>query len=145
VGKEAKGDLGSGKRNIPKIGDTVRRIVARIVGLLVIVLAVILFVYIILLFDPFGWGLVQSDTFTWEEFEKVRNGDRIESVVERLGEPVRPPTIFVVLTTNPDDPCFAGGCKEYIFAGAIWGATFKEAIVIVDQKGYVIHAVARQE
>jgi hypothetical protein len=145
MGKETEGDLESDKEHFSEIGEVMRRTVGRIVKLLVVGLAVALFVCIVLFIDPFEWGAVQSATFTWQEFEKVRNGDRIESVVERLGEPVRPPTSFVVLTTNPDDPCVAGGCKEYIFAGALWGATFKEAIVIVDPKGYVIHAVARQE
>ena len=39
----------------------------------------------------------------------------------------------------------AGGCRKYLFAGALFGATFKEAIVITDSGGHFIHAGARQE
>jgi len=75
----------------------------------------------------------------------VKKGDHIEAVVARLGAPVRTPYEYTVMTTDPDDPCVSGGCKEYIFAGANWGASYREAIVIADRKGRVIHAQARQE
>jgi hypothetical protein len=114
-------------------------------GLLLLSLALAASAYIIFVVDPLKWGLVQSERFTWEEFGKVKRGDQIESVVERLGQPVRPAENFAVLTEDSRDPCAAGGCKKYIFAGAIWGATFKEAIVIADPRGNVIHAVTRQE
>jgi hypothetical protein len=100
---------------------------------------------VVLVFDPFKWGLVYSDRFTWHEFEEINKGDSIESVISRFGEPVRPAESYVVLTQEPKDPCVAGGCQKYVFAGAVWGATFKEAIVITDAKGFVVHAVARQE
>lgn len=119
--------------------------VSTVSGLLAVLVALAAALYVILIFDPFKWGLVYSDRFTWHEFEKVDKGDSIESVISRLGEPVRPAESYVVLTNDPKDPCVAGGCRKYIFAGAIWGATFKEAIVIADARGVVVHAVVRQE
>jgi hypothetical protein len=99
--------------------------------------------YYFMLFDPFGWGIVQSSRFTWESFASVKRGEPIEAVVNRLGEPVRKPEEISVMTTTA--PCVNGGCKEYIFAGADWGASYKEAIVIVDRTGRVLYAIARQE
>ena len=101
--------------------------------------------YLFILFDPFEWGVVQSHNFTWEKFASVKKGEPIEAVIGRLGQPVRKPATISVMTTNSADPCVAGGCKEYIFAGANWGASYKEAIVITDRTGRVIHAQARQE
>lgn len=101
--------------------------------------------YVFVLFDPFGWGVVRSRAFTWEKFAAVKRGDQIETVIARLGEPVRKPYDFAVITKDPTDPCVNGGCKEYIFAGANWAASYKEAIVITDRNGRVIHAQARQE
>jgi len=115
------------------------------VTILVFGLSAGILLYYFVIFDPFQWGLVQSERFTWQVFETVRAGDRIDSVIERLGQPVRPPEEIAVLTQDPSDSCFAGGCKKYVFAGAVWGATFKEAIVIAGPKGDVVYAVARQE
>ena len=101
--------------------------------------------YIILLYDPLGWGIVHSQNFGWQKFASIKTGDRIDFVIETLGEPVRPPEDYTVLTEDPRDPCTAGGCKKYVFAGALWGATFKEAIVITDPRGYVIKSFTRPE
>jgi hypothetical protein len=103
------------------------------------------FTYITLAFDPFKWGLVHSSRFTWEKFAEVKPGEQINTVISRLGEPVRPAEDLSVLTEDPRDPCVKGSCKKYLFAGADWGSTFREAIVIVDQRGTVVHAEARQE
>lgn len=100
--------------------------------------------YIVLVFDPFKWGLVQSENFSWARFQEVKKGDRIDAVVERLGQPVEVSEPLSVLTDSSRDPC-ARGCKKYVFAGALWGATFKEAFVMVDSKGNVIHAIVRNE
>jgi hypothetical protein len=101
--------------------------------------------YFFTLFDPFEWGVVRSSNFTWEKFASVKKGEHIEAVIARLGQPVRKPYAISVMTRSPHDPCVAGSCKEYIFAGANWGASYKEAIVITDQMGRVIQAHARQE
>jgi hypothetical protein len=97
------------------------------------------------LFDPFNWGVTQSRQFTWEKFASVKPGERIEKVIARLGPPVRRPYTYSVMTTDPVDPCVTGECKEYLFAGAKWGMSYREAIVIVDEKGYVTYAEDRQE
>lgn len=101
--------------------------------------------YFFTLFDPFEWGIVRSSNFTWEKFASVKKGEHIEAVIARLGQPLRKPYVISVMTRNPHDPCVAGDCKEYIFAGANWGASYKEASVITDQMGRVIKAHARQE
>jgi hypothetical protein len=101
--------------------------------------------YVILIFDPFKWGVVQSDKFTWQKFSTVKEGDKITSVVDRLGQPVWPAEDITLIRHDPSDPCVSEGCKKYVFAGAFWGATFKEAIVIADPKENVIFTEARQE
>lgn len=103
------------------------------------------FVYYVIVFDPFGWGPIHSQRFSWEKFSTVREGEAISSVIERLGEPVEEPTPYTAMTLDVSDPCRSGTCMKYLFASAAWGASFKEAIVITDSKGYVIHAEARQE
>lgn len=108
----------------------------------ILVLAVI---YAFAIFDPFKWGIVQSEYFTWEKFSTVKKGDHIGKVIELLGQPVWKPNKFSVMTTDSRDPCFSGDCKEYFFAGARWGASYKEAIVITDRNGCVLLAQARQE
>ena len=121
-----------------------RKVVLGFVSVLVVAVLVI-GGYFFALFDPFRWGVVQSTTFTWEKFATVKKGEQIGAVVARLGKPVRRPYEFKVITADPSDPCFNGGCKEYIFAGANWGASYKEAIVIADRNGRVVLAKARQE
>jgi hypothetical protein len=101
--------------------------------------------YIIFLVDPFKWGLEHSSRFTWEKFSKVREGESIEAVINNLGAPIRPAQPLRVMTVDPRDPCVRGVCRKYLFAGALWGATFREAIVITDSRGHVVHAEARQE
>jgi hypothetical protein len=101
--------------------------------------------YLFVIFDPFEWGVVQSHDFTWEKFASVKPGEPIDSVITKLGKPVREPSTITIITTDPGDPCTSGGCKKYLFAGARWGASFKEAIVIVDPNGRVLNALARQE
>ncbi len=88
-----------------------------IAGSLVILL--IITIYVIIVFDPFKWGIVQAERFTWEEFGRIKEGDRVDSVVQRLGPPVQPAEDFEVLTKDPRDPCITGGCKKCVFAGAI--------------------------
>jgi hypothetical protein len=110
-----------------------------------ILLLMAAFLYVVLLVDPFKWGRVHSAKFTWEKFANVKEGERIEAVIDRLGAPVRPAEPYRVMTVDPHDPCVRGVCRKYLFAGALWGATFREAIVITDSGGQVIHAEARQE
>ena len=102
-------------------------------------------VYHFLLFDPFEWGVVRSQHFTWEKFSSVKEGDQIDRVIKSLGEPIRRSVEIEVMTTNPNDPCSSGGCRQYLFAGARWGASYKEAIVVTDSDGKVLFARARQE
>ena len=102
-------------------------------------------VWMVLILDPYEWGVVQSEHFTWEKFAAVHEGERVEDVISRLGAPVRGPDRLEALTRDPADPCVRGHCMEYIFAGANWGASYKEAIVIADEHGRVVFAHARQE
>jgi hypothetical protein len=101
--------------------------------------------WIVLIFDPYEWGVVQSRDFTWEKFATIEKGEQIETVIARLGPPVRKPLQYTVLTNDPADPCIRGRCMQYIFAGANWGASYQEAIVIADARGRVVLAQARQE
>src|SRR6185295_859002 len=105
--------------------------------------ALLVVIYAFVIFDPFEWGLVQSEHFTWEKFSSVKKGDDIDRVVAFLGKPVRGPVKIEVLTSDPHDPCFTGDCTKYFFAGARWGASYKEAIVIADKNGFVLLAQAR--
>ena len=101
--------------------------------------------YLFTLFDPFEWGIVHSSNFTWEKFASVKRGEHVDAVIARLGQPVRKPYTILIMSRSSNDPCVSGGCKEYIFAGANWGASYKEAIVITDLTDRVIQAQARQE
>lgn len=105
----------------------------------------IAFGFVVLIADPFSWGVVTASRFSWEEFDSIQVGEPIEAVVKRLGEPIQEPESLIVLTEDPKDPCFQGGCRKFLFAGARFGSSFKEAVVIVDRSGVVVHAVARQE
>jgi hypothetical protein len=98
-----------------------------------------------ILLDPYEWGVIESREFTWGKFASVKNGEPIEAVIARLGQPVRKPYEISVMTTDPNDPCVPKKCVEYLFAGARWGVSYKEAIVITDHRGYVVNAQARQE
>jgi hypothetical protein len=124
---------------------TKKKIVIWLGGLCFVVILVAAWFYFIILVDPFKWGLVRSPRFTWEKFGKIREGDDIEAVIKNLGTPIRPAEQYRVMTVDPRDPCVRGICRKYLFAGALWGATFREAIVITDSSGHVIHAEARQE
>jgi hypothetical protein len=101
--------------------------------------------YVIFILDPFNWGEVHSPKFSWDKFSQVKEGDAIDGVIRSLGDPVEPPKPFSFIITSASDPCGSGGCRRYLFAGAAWGASYKEAIVIVDSKGRVIEAMVRQE
>lgn len=102
--------------------------------------------YFFIIFDPFKWGVVQSKNFSWERFATIHEGDSIDDVIKVLGDPVEKPTALNVVTTDPTDRCIVGGgCTEYRFAGARWGASYKEAIVFTDRTGRVVMAQARQE
>jgi hypothetical protein len=117
-----------------------------ILGLAVLVAAVLAAAgWVVLILDPYEWGVVQSRNFTWEKFATVKKGEHIETVIASLGPPVRKPLQFTVWTDDPADPCVRGRCMQYIFAGANWGASYKEAIVIADERGRVVLARARQE
>lgn len=121
-----------------------RLIVTVCVGLLaVVVLSAV--GWVVLILDPYEWGVVQSRNFTWEKFAAVKKAEQIETVIARLGPPVRKPLQFTVLTDDAADPCIRARCMQYIFAGANWGASYKEAIVIADERGRVVLAQARQE
>jgi hypothetical protein len=124
---------------------TIRKKLLLLAMALLFPIAVCCFVYYVVIFDPFDWGPIQSRHFIWEKFSTVREGETISSVIERLGEPVETPTPYTAMTSDVSDPCRSGTCKKYLFASAAWGASFKEAIVITDSRGYVLHAEARQE
>lgn len=124
---------------------TTRRPVLRLLLSVGCVFFVAAAVYNLLLFDPFEWGVVRSEHFTWEKFSSVKEGDQIDRVIKSLGEPIRRSVEIEVMTTNPNDPCSSGGCRQYLFAGARWGASYKEAIVVTDSDGKVLFARARQE
>jgi len=113
-----------------------------------LLLGVLLFVgfsYVVLRFDPYRWGVVHSSGFSWPKFAQVKKGEQISAVISRLGEPIRPSEPLTVLTADRNDPCTAGGCRTYRFAGGKWGPTFKEAIVVTNSQGVVIHTEVRQE
>jgi hypothetical protein len=116
-------------------------------GLAIAFLAVLflLFSYIVLSYDPMGWGKVQSSRFSWAEFHQIKTGDPIDEIVQRLGDPIRPAESLTTMTTDPSDPCVRSRCTKYLFAGGLWGPTFKEAVVIVDGNGRVVNAIDRQE
>lgn len=101
--------------------------------------------YIVFTFDPFNWGEVHSSRFSWDKFSRVREGDAIGGVIRYLGYPVEPPKPFSFILADYADPCRSGGCRRYLFAGAAWGASYKEAIIIVDSRGRVVEAIVRQE
>lgn len=42
--------------------------------------------------DPFDWRIIQSSHFTWGNVGMIREGERIGSVMARLGAPAKPPT-----------------------------------------------------
>jgi hypothetical protein len=118
----------------------------RIVLMLLLTISLLgCFLYIVLVFDPFNWGSMRSSRFTWEKFSTIKEGDEINKVIASLGAPIEAPENFSIILGSPSDPCSSGHCKKYLFAGAAWGASFKEAIVIVDSTGHVVHAEARQE
>jgi hypothetical protein len=121
-----------------------KRLLVSLVSLVVAITLCVAITYVTLTFDPFGWGKVSSDRFSWDKFATVRPGERIKSVINTLGDPVRPAEYIKSLTSNPNDPCLSGRCKKYLFSGAAWGPTFREAVVIVDSRGYVLYAVSRQ-
>ena len=108
-----------------------------------LVVAFALASYIILTLDPFKWGVVQSSKFNWDKFDKIKEGDPVASVISQLGEPVLPAE--PLKSIDPKDPCIKGGCKKYVFAGGLWGPTFREAIIIADRNGFVIRSIERQE
>lgn len=56
--------------------------------LLVVGLIIGSLIYVVAIFDPFKWGLEQSERFSWSSFEEIKKGDRIGEVIERLGQPV---------------------------------------------------------
>jgi hypothetical protein len=122
-----------------------RRILIWVTVLVAVVMLGVAFTYVTLAFDPCGWGKVSSSKFSWEKFATIRKGESINAIVARLGDPIRPAEFLTTLTSHPRDPCRGGRCKKYLFSGGIWGPTFREAIVIVDPKGYVLYAFARQE
>jgi hypothetical protein len=101
--------------------------------------------YLVLILDPFNWGEVHSAKFSWKKFSQIKEGDAIGNVVELLGEPVEPPKPFSFILASASDPCGLGSCRRYLFSGAAWGSSYKEAIVIVDSKGRVVESRVRQE
>src|SRR3977135_3316438 len=92
-----------------------KRILASLAALAVAVALCVAITYAALTFDPFGWGRVASSKFSWDKFATVRTGENIKSVIEGLGEPIRPAESIMALTSNQNDPCLRGTCKKYLF------------------------------
>lgn len=86
--------------------------------------------------NPFNVGVQKSEHFTAAKFDAVRNGERIEDVVRRLGKPVS-------ITKNTGFPgvCRQDECDMYAFTGlpAAWVIGHKEAWLVVNHEGRVVH------
>src|ERR1700743_2881481 len=92
--------------------------------------------------NPFNWGVRKSEHFTEARFNAIREGEPITVVIGRLGEPL-------TITKNIVFPgvCGAGECDLYEFAAfaSRWVVAHREAWVLVDHKGRVVHTVLNSE
>lgn len=84
--------------------------------------------------NPFNMGVPKSEHFTAAKFDAVRNGEAIEDVVRRFGKPLS-------VTKDSGGFCGEGHCDLYAFTGlpAAWVIGHKEAWVVVNHEGRVIH------
>lgn len=92
--------------------------------------------------NPFNVGVQKSEHFTEAKFDAIRNGERIDDVIRRLGKPVS-------ITKNAGFPglCRADECGMYAFTGspAAWVIGHREAWVVVDRQGRVLHKLWNME
>ena len=116
-----------------------------------VLLCILAAAYLTAIYDPLGWGTVQSDRFSWERFELIQPGDAIDKVVANLGDPVREPESLEIIDTGEEsrqDPCFSRKCRTFRFHGARWArwpASYEEAIVVVGPDDRVVSRIRREE
>jgi len=117
---------------------------SQIVAAVLIVAGLLLLFAWMWLYDPWKWGVLTSDRFSWGAFRTVKEGQDIRSVVAKLGAPVHPPSNVKALFGGP---CQAAPCLEYRFSTPSgWSiAPVREAIVIADGKGRVVQIIERIE
>ncbi len=86
--------------------------------------------------NPFNIGVQKSEHFTVAKFDTIRNGERIEEVVRRLGKPVS-----ITKSTGFPGICRQDECDMYAFTGspAAWVIGHKEAWLVVNHDGRVVH------
>ena len=114
-------------------------------------LLVLVAAYLTAIYDPLGWGTVQSERFSWELFEHIQPGDAIDNVVASLGDPVREPEPLEIIDTGEEsrrDPCFSRKCRTFRFYGGRWSrwpASYSEAILVVGPDDRVVSRIRREE
>jgi hypothetical protein len=89
--------------------------------------------------NPMNFFVRRSDRFSFEEFESIKSGTRIEEAVARLGKPI-------AVVTGPDD-ISCPKCTAYYFLGdpPSWVLSFREAWLLVDTKGRVVAVTVYEE
>ena len=83
--------------------------------------------------NPMNWGTTTSEHFTIAKFESIKPGDRVETVIASLGQP---------LGIGDWPQCAAPPYKNYVFAGdpvAPWVFGYRKAWVIVGNDGRVVY------
>jgi hypothetical protein len=93
----------------------------------------------VIVVNPFEWGAISSQRFTWEEFNAVQRGESIQQVMTMLGDPIRPVATYESASGNEyTRVCSeAGRCRQYQFAGVrLVGG--REAIVIADARSGLV-------
>ena len=80
-----------------------------------------------------------SERFSRSEFDRIKAGDTVESVVESLGEPLE------IRNASPIGAC--SDCRVYLFLGEapMWVFRYEEAWVLVDDRGLVVQKVQTSE
>ena len=105
-------------------------------------LCVGLLVSFVVFVNPFNWGVRKSERFSEVKFNAIRQGEPIAAVIERLGKPL-------TITKNVAFPgvCNDGECDVYAFTGfaSKWIVAHREAWVIANHKGRVVHTVMNVE
>jgi hypothetical protein len=112
------------------------------VGAIACTLVVLCGTLLIVLVNPFNWGVQRSEHFTQEKFDSIRMGESIGEVTKDLGRPIG-------VTNRVGFPgiCREGECAIYTFTGKAsrWVLSYKEAWVVVNQQGRVVHTVMYNE